>query len=462
MSNELLRHLPSIDRWLTTAIAERLCTQYSTERVKAALRMELTDLRRRLTSGDTALPDFAGAEFEAAVDARLSAMARADLQPVINATGVILHTNLGRAPLADSARQSIDDVAGTYSNLEFNLNTGKRGSRNAYAADLLCEITGAEDALVVNNCAAALVLVLARLCKGHNVVISRGELIEIGGSFRMPDVIAESGAIMSEVGTTNRTSLEDYDRAIDAQTRILLASHPSNYRVIGFSAQPSLAELAALAKKRQCLSVLDLGSGCLVDLSRAGFAHEPTVQQCLRAGIDLVTFSGDKLLGGPQAGIIVGRRELVTQLRGSPLARAMRIDKLSLTGLVATLQHYLPPDDPFESIPVLRMLTQRSETSLARTQQFAARLGTLNNVTVSVVESAGFSGGGTLPAQEIQSAAIALQPQHGSADELAERLRLSTPPIIGRIRDDALLLDLRTVQEDEEAKLISRLQSLFE
>jgi L-seryl-tRNA(Ser) seleniumtransferase len=462
MSNELLRRIPSVDKWLTTDIARRLSAIHSAERVKAALRMELADLRRRLSDAAASLPDFEGAEFAASIDARLAEMARADLQPVINATGVILHTNLGRAPLADTAREAIANIAGAYSNLEYNLNSGKRGSRNAYAAELICEITGAEDALVVNNCAAALVLVLARFCKGHKVVISRGELIEIGGSFRMPDVIAESGAVMSEVGTTNRTSLDDYDRAIDTETRVLLASHPSNYRVVGFSGQPAMSELATLAKARNCMSVLDLGSGCLVDLTRAGFSDEPTVQQCLRAGIDIVTFSGDKLLGGPQAGIIAGRGEMIAQLRGSPLARAMRIDKLSLTALVATLQLYLPPNDPFETIPVLRMLTQSNESLRTRTQQFADSISEVKNIDVSIVESAGFSGGGTLPAQEIKSAAVALRPRQGSPDELAERLRLGTPPIIGRIRDDALMLDLRTVQADQQASLVNRLLNAFE
>lgn len=424
------------------------------------MRLELDQLRRDVAAGGAALPDFEGAAFEAAMRRQLATQHRKGLQAVINATGVILHTNLGRAPLCAAAREAVGNLAGTYSNLEFGLNAGRRGSRNDHAARLICEITGAEDALVVNNCAAALVLVLAKFCRDSKVVISRGELIEIGGSFRMPDVIAESGALMTEVGTTNRTSLEDYDRAIDQQTRVLLASHPSNYRVVGFSARPSLSDLTALARERDCYSVLDLGSGCLVDLTRAGFTDEPTVQQCLRSGVDLVTFSGDKLLGGPQAGIVVGRRELIAKLHGSPLARAMRIDKLSLTALVATLRQYLPPNDPFESIPVLRMLTERIEALDTRTRAFAKHVGELKGIEIDVVETAGFAGGGTLPAQEIASVALALRPREGSVEALAERLRLAPPPVIGRINDDALLLDLRTVAESQESALMNRLRDV--
>jgi len=457
MNSELLRQIPAIDRWLGTPTAARLCTDYSRETVIAALRDELAQLRRAVAAGTSSLPAFEGEAFEASLRLRLQTISRRDLSPLINATGIILHTNLGRAPLCEAAIDALSSVAGTYSNLELDLNTGKRGSRNVHAARLLCEITGAEDALVVNNCAAALVLVLARFCRGRRVVISRGELIEIGGSFRMPDVIAESGAIMTEVGTTNRTSLDDYASAIDAETRIVLASHPSNYRVVGFSARPALAELAALARSRDCVSVLDLGSGCLVDLAGVGFADEPSVQQCLRAGIDLVTFSGDKLLGGPQAGIIAGRRELVEQLRGSPLARAMRIDKLSLTALVATLAQYCAPNDPFATIPVLRMLTESAEALLERTQAFARSLGNVSGIDIEIVDTAAFAGGGTLPTREIPSKALRLRPGHGDVESFARTLRLGTPAVIGRIRDAAVLLDLRTVARTQESMLSERI-----
>lgn len=455
-----LRNIPSVDRWLGTPLAARLCAEYSDTTVKEALRLELAELRRKVSSNGAKLPDFEGATFEAAIRDRLAAMDRNQLQRVINATGIILHTNLGRAPLCNAAQDAIGAVSGSYSNLEFDLNKGKRGSRNEHVARLICEITGSEDALVVNNCAAALVLVLARFSRGRKVVISRGELIEIGGSFRMPDVIAESGAQMTEVGTTNRTTLDDYDKAIDDDTQVLLASHPSNYRVVGFSARPALPELTGLAKKRDCLSVLDLGSGCLVDLSRAGFADEPTVQQCLRAGTDLVTFSGDKLLGGPQAGIIVGRRDLIAQLRGSPLARAMRIDKLSLTALVATLQQYLPPNDPYETIPVLQMLTQQTDSLAQRTQQVADSLKDATDLDVSIVETTGLAGGGTLPAQEFASVAVALKPLKARVESLAEKLRLAGTPVIGRIKDDALLLDLRTVNSDQQTELVRQIQAV--
>lgn len=462
MNLQRLRDIPSIDRWLGTQAAQRLCREYSRPTVAAALREELEQVRRAVTNGGSALPDFAAADFEAAVRRRLEASVRSGLRKVINATGVILHTNLGRAPLGEAAIAALNTHAGGYSNLEFDLNTGKRGSRNSHAAALLRAITGAEDALVVNNCAAALVLVLSGFCRGKRVVISRGELIEIGGSFRMPDVIAESGAVMTEVGTTNRTSLQDYSKAIDDETGILLASHPSNYRVVGFSGRPDLSELAALATAQDCLSVLDLGSGCLVDLSRAGFPGEPSVQQCLRSGVDLVTFSGDKLLGGPQAGIIVGRSRLIDALRRSPLARAMRIDKLSLSALVATLQQYLPPNDPFVEIPVLRMLTEQSDELRRRSSDMALALSEVPGLEVEVIDTTGFSGGGTLPAQEIPSIALSLKSRVLKVDALADRLRLGTPAVIGHISDNALRLDLRTVALSEESALISAIRAAGE
>jgi L-seryl-tRNA(Ser) seleniumtransferase len=454
MNSTLLRQIPAIDRWLGSPLAKRLCAEFSREAVTSSVRDELAQIRRGVSNGAEALPDFEGPAFEAALRERLEAAERSGLHTVINATGIILHTNLGRSPLCKAAVDAVREHAGAYTNLEFDLNTGKRGSRNLHAARLICDITGAEDALVVNNCAAAVVLVLSRFCRGRRVVISRGELIEIGGSFRMPDVIAESGAYMTEVGTTNRTSLDDYGNAIDSETRMLLASHPSNYRVVGFAARPGLSELATLARSRGCLSLLDLGSGCLVDLARAGFGEEPSVQQCLRSGVDLVTFSGDKLLGGPQAGIIAGRRELVEQLRGSPLARAMRIDKLSLTALVATLQQYLPPHDPFVELPVLRMLTEQTNDLSERTHEFATRLAHIEGIEVEVVDTAGFAGGGTLPAQEIPGKALRLIPASATVEALAAKLRLGTPPVIGRIRHDALHVDLRTVFPEQQPLLI--------
>ncbi len=460
MNSELLRQIPAIDRWLGSPVGMRLCAEFSRDSVTEALRRELASLRQAVHDGLTELPDFAGADFETSLRHGLQAMARTSLSPLINATGIIVHTNLGRAPLCQSAIDAVASVAGTYTNLEFDLNTGKRGSRNQHAARLLRDIAGAEDALVVNNCAAALVLVLAKFSRGRRTVISRGELIEIGGSFRMPDVIAESGAVMAEVGTTNRTSLEDYAKAIDGETRVLLASHPSNYRVVGFSARPALGEIAALARSKSCISVLDLGSGCLVDLTRAGFVDEPNVQQCLRSGIDLVTFSGDKLLGGPQAGIIVGRHALIEQLRGSPLARAMRIDKLSLTALVATLREYVPPNDPFMTIPVLRMLTENLAALEARTHELAAQLERLAGITVDVVDTSAFAGGGTLPAQPVASKALRIRPRRGKAEAFAEALRLGTPAVVGRIKDEALYLDLRTVAPTQLTALIDRIAAV--
>ena len=476
MTSNLFRRIPSVDRWLNGRAAARLSEDFTREALTAALREEFDALRIALNvasakADDTTpspgpeLPDFDGAAFAQRIRTRCSNRLRAGLHPLINATGIVLHTNLGRAPLCAAAAAAIDTHAGCYSNLEFDLNTGKRGSRQAVATKLLKEITGAEDALVVNNCAAALMLVLARFCRGSRVVISRGELIEIGGSFRMPDVIAESGAVMREVGTTNRTTLEDYEQAIDPDTRMLLSSHPSNYRVVGFAATPAPDEIAALARRHDCLSALDLGSGCLVDLTRAGFAQERTVQQYVRAGIDLITISGDKLLGGPQAGIVLGRADLIEQLRASPLARAMRIDKLSLTALVETLRQYLPPNDPFQSVPVLRMLCESRDALEQRSRQTVEELvdapNGISNANFDVVRTDGYAGGGTLPAQEIPGAAIRIRPLDRSVRVLQEQLRKAQPPIVGRLRDDALLLDLRTVMPEQLPVLIEGLRAVF-
>jgi L-seryl-tRNA(Ser) seleniumtransferase len=370
-----------------------------------------------------------------------------------------VHTNLGRAPLAANAVTAIGSAASAYSNLELRLDTGLRGSRNEHVESLITELTDAEAALVVNNCASAVLLVLATFAKDHEVVVSRGELIEIGGSFRMPDVIAESGAIMAEVGTTNRTSFGDYERAINANTRVLLISHPSNYRVIGFTAKPSLKELVGLAHAHDCLCVHDLGSGCLVDLAGHGLAPEPTVNESIAAGIDLVLFSGDKLLGGPQAGLIAGRRELIDRLRKSPLARAARIDKLSLAGLRATLELYLPPHDPFAEIPVLRMMTTPLAEIRERTTALVEALRAQATIDAEVVECASFAGGGTLPMHEIPSLAVRLRRADVSADHLAQRLRTGEPAVITRINDNAVMLDLRTVQEDESDALAAAIVS---
>jgi L-seryl-tRNA(Ser) seleniumtransferase len=445
-----MRRLPQVHRLLESEEAVALCVRFRRDLVAQAVRDELGLLRELVLGGD-ALPDDAlGAPFFARVQARLRIQQRAGLQAVVNATGVVLHTNLGRAPLAREAVQAVVATASGYCNLEFDLQRGERGSRQDHLEALVCRLTGAESALVVNNCAAAVLLALTALARGGEVVVSRGELVEIGGAFRMPEVIAQSGARLVEVGTTNKTRLSDYERALGPDTRLVLRSHPSNYRVVGFTGQPARAELGALARARGLPFLEDLGSGTLVDLRRFGLPPEPTVQACVREGGGLVAFSGDKLLGGPQAGLVVGPRALVQELRQHPLARALRLDKLSLAALEATLRLYDGPAPPQEGVPTLRMLAQ-SQPELARRARLLVRrlrraLPTLS-CTVRTGESV--AGGGSLPEAGIPTALVLLAAPGLGAESLARRLRGTAPPVIGRIVADRLALDLRTVRDDE-------------
>jgi L-seryl-tRNA(Ser) seleniumtransferase len=371
------------------------------------------------------------------VESELAAARGARLRRAINATGVIIHTNLGRAPLAREALERVSAVAGGYSNLEYDLGEGGRGSRQDHAAPILRRLTGAEAALVVNNNAAAVLLALAALAEGREVLVSRGELIEIGDGFRIPDVLARSAARLREVGTTNRTRAGDYDRAIGPETALLLRVHQSNFRVVGFTEQPRLADLVRVARAHNLPLVDDLGSGALFVSSSLVLGDEPTARESLEAGADLVCFSGDKLLGGPQAGIIVGRAELVEQLRRHPLQRALRADKLTLAALEATLALYLDPELAAREVPVLRMLAEPLDTVRARAQRLASLVGGDVEPTVGRV------GGGALPLTELPSFACAVE------EELAPRLRNTDPPVIGLVRDGRFLLDCRTIADDE-------------
>jgi L-seryl-tRNA(Ser) seleniumtransferase len=371
------------------------------------------------------------------VESELAAARGARLRRVINATGVIIHTNLGRAPLAPEALERVNAVAGGYSNLEYDLGEGGRGSRQDHVAPILRRLTGAEAALVVNNNAAAVLLALAALAEGREVLVSRGELIEIGDGFRIPDVLARSGARLREVGTTNRTRAGDYDRAIGPETALLLRVHQSNFRVVGFTEQPRLANLVRVARAHGLPLVDDLGSGALFASSSLLLGDEPTARESLEAGADLVCFSGDKLLGGPQAGIIVGRAELVERLRRHPLQRALRADKLTLAALEATLALYLDPELAAREVPVLRMLAEPVETVRTRAQRLADLVGGDVEPTVGRV------GGGALPLTELPSFACAVE------EELAPRLRETDPPVIGVVRDGRCLLDCRTLRDEE-------------
>ncbi|MCS6801078.1 MAG: L-seryl-tRNA(Sec) selenium transferase [Chloroflexota bacterium] len=382
--------------------------------------------------------------------ARAAPLIDGPLIPVINASGVILHTNLGRAPLAADAAAAALAVAQGYSNLEFDLAAGTRGVRDRHVEWLLCQVTGAEAALAVNNNAAAVLLALSALAAGREVIVSRGQAVEIGGGFRIPDVLRQSGATLVEVGTTNRTYLDDYAGAITAETAALLRVHRSNFALIGFIHEVDVRELAALAERHGLCLIDDLGSGCLIDTRRYGLAAEPTVQESVAAGAGIVCFSGDKLLGGPQAGLIVGRKVWVERLRRHPLARAVRIDKITLAALLATLRHYVRGDAE-ETIPVWQMIAAPLETLTERAQRLAAALGG------SVVPGRSAVGGGSLPGQTLETRLVALPDPDPHA--LAARLRAGRPPVIGRIEDDRLLLDLRTVLSAQEPALIAAVRA---
>ena len=444
---EALRRLPAVDALLGEEAAGALCAQYGREATLAALRDSLQGARAGLRAGEGQEPTRRSLLERAA--AHLAQRFRPGLRPVINASGVILHTNLGRAPLAPAAIQAMAEVGGRYSTLEYDLERGARGSRLKHCEDVLCELTGAEAALVVNNNAAALVLLLATLARGREVIISRGQLIEIGGGFRVPEVMASAGARLVEVGATNRTRLADYESAISADTALLMRAHASNFRMSGFTEETLLAELAPLAHARGLLLVDDLGSGALLDTAAFGLLHEPTVMESLAAGADLVAFSGDKLAGGPQAGIIVGRAEPLAALRRHPLARALRADKLCLAGLSATLDLWLR-GQALTQIPIWRMIVREAGELRAVADNWARRLGG----EVLAGESA--VGGGSLPGATLPTWLLALEVEQ--PDAFLAALRAAEPPVIARIAEGRILLDPRTVLPDEEGALLAALE----
>jgi L-seryl-tRNA(Ser) seleniumtransferase len=423
-----------------------LARQSSRPVLLAALRTVLDQARAELLRPDSVQHPPSATELLDRAAALIAANAANGLRRAINATGIVLHTNLGRAPLAEAALMAVMEVATGYSNLEFDLATGKRGSRTQGIAPLLCELTGAEAALAVNNAAAAVLLALSALAGGGEVIVSRGELVEIGGGFRIPDVIRQGGARLVEVGTTNKTRLADYRDAITPHTRMLLKVHQSNYRIVGFTAEATLPELASLSREHGLLLMQDLGSGALLDLSRFGRPREPTVMDSLSAGADLVAFSGDKLMGGPQAGMLVGRRTAIDPLRKHPLLRAVRLDKMSLAALEATLRLYRNPDEAVIRIPALRMLAQEPAAIEARATRLVALLD--DAIPAGIEPSTGYAGGGTLPGSVIQSHAVALTSTI-AAETLVARLRAHHPAVIGRLAGGRLLLDMLTVADDE-------------
>ncbi len=459
---QTLKNLPQIQSLLTVPAIAALVMQYSHAETVEALRQIVQTLRTSMLADAAAtLPDFDSAEFVAKVAAALKAGRAPSLVPVINATGIIIHTNLARARLAPQALEAITTTAQAPSNLELDLATGKRGSRHSHVEKLICDLTGAEAAVVVNNCAAAVLLSLMATAAGRNVVASRGELIEIGGSFRLPDVIAQSGATLREVGATNKTRVGDYADAIDGDTAVLLKSHTSNFKIIGFTSAPDRCDLAKLARDRDVILMEDLGSGVLIDLAPYGLGDEPVVADILKSGVDLVMFSGDKLLGGPQAGIIAGRRDIVASLKAHPLMRAVRIDKLSLAALEATLRLYRPPFDPVKDVPVLAMVAQTADVVERRAQAFAQALRGIGMVNISVAQSISYVGAGSLPQQDLVSFAVAVQFPDLTAEALMAQLRQNTPPVIARIEREYVMLDMRTVGDGDVAALTAAFRRIL-
>ncbi len=432
------RRLPAVDALLAEPDVAALLTAHPRGLVVRAVRDTIEHAR---ANGGAAPPEGWGA----AVGARVQRLATPSLLSVINATGVVLHTNLGRAPLARSAREAMIRIAAGYSNLEYDLALGTRGSRHALCRDLLIELTGAGDALVVNNAAGALLVALSALARDAEAVVSRGELVEIGGAFRIPDIMARSGATLVEVGTTNRTHLRDYEGAVTDRTRLLLKVHRSNFQVTGFTAEVSAQEIAAVAHARGAASLYDLGSGLLVDLSPWGLAGEPTVAEALASGVDAVAFSGDKLLGGPQAGILLGTRDAIAACRNDPLARAVRSDKFTLAALEATLALYRDPERARVEIPVLRMLTQDVTEIRQRAEALQKGVGK----EAEVIEGESEVGGGSFPGAKLRTWLVRLNPQHLAPDTVAGRLRGGAPPIVARVADDRVVLDPRTILPDE-------------
>ncbi|HEX8141183.1 MAG TPA: L-seryl-tRNA(Sec) selenium transferase [Pyrinomonadaceae bacterium] len=469
---QALRALPSVDALLRTEAARSWRATVGAQHLSALARIVTEELRAHIQKGlaSTAEPDgdYSREALLLEAERRLESACRLDrasgLRRVINASGVILHTNLGRAPLSDEARRAVSEEAARYCTLEYDTPTGKRGRRGARVEGLLADLTGAEAALVVNNCAAAALLILTALARGGEAILSRGELVEIGGDFRVPDVMAQSGTLLREVGTTNRTRLMDYEHAINAETRLIVRVHTSNYRIVGFTSQPALEELAELAHSAQLPLYEDAGSGALFDLRAYGLEGEPVIADSIRSGADVVSFSGDKLLGASQAGLIVGRRQIIETLRKHPLYRALRADKLALAALEATLDAHRRGAS-LKEVPTLRMLALKFDEIEGRARSLLSRLSERTTQQASslhceIVEGASAIGGGSAPTTHPRTSLVALTHARLSADALDEALRLSTPPVIARIMEDRVLLDLRTVAEDEEALLLDALSAL--
>jgi len=456
------RLLPSVDDLLRQPELAPLFQREGQPTVAEAIRAVLAQLREEISSGnlsDEKSIQLAIANLAEAIDRQLRRAMEFSLKPVINATGVILHTNLGRAPLAESALKRISEVAGRYSNLEYDLAAGQRGKRDIHVDRLFSRLLNQEGVsgirtVVVNNCAAAVMLALNTLAEGGEVIVSRGELVEIGGSFRVPDVMSKSGAVLREVGTTNRTRIADYERAITEKTRLLLRVHRSNFAIVGFTEQPALEDLAALGHKHNIPVMEDLGGGALLPLRSLG-VNESGVMESLHAGVDLVTYSGDKMLGGPQAGILSGREDLVKKIRANPLFRALRVDKLTYAALEATLMEYVRQN--YDAIPFARMMRLSADEINQRAQALCVNLKSASALRIEIISGESLIGGGSAPTSSLPTFLLAITAEGLSADDIAARLRGNDPAVIARVEEGRVLIDLRTVLEDEEPGLIAAL-----
>lgn len=442
LNQELLRQLPKVDDLLKTPDVVGLLDEFPRKIVVDAVRAVIEHTRQQILAEKSET-----IAIEQVLDAIRSTVLRKQqphLKKVINGTGIIVHTNLGRSNLSQRAIAAVADVAGHYSNLEYDLEQGERGERYSHVDNLLCELLGCESAFVVNNNAAAVLLVLSTLGTGKEAIVSRGELVEIGGSFRIPEVIQQGGCILREVGATNRTHLRDYAQAIGENTALILKVHTSNYRIMGFTSAVPLSELKALAERHNLPLVEDMGSGLLIDLAPYGLADEPTVQASVKAGVDVITFSGDKLLGGPQAGLIVGKKRYIDQMKKHPLTRALRIDKMTLAALEATLMHYRDETETLRQIPTLRLIALTADELRGKAEELAALLQAAD-FPAQIVETTSQVGGGALPTQQLASWAVTLIPEGYSPNQIEALLRNGNPPILGRIVKDRYLLDVRTL-----------------
>ncbi len=455
-----LMELPSVDEPLKSPEGRKWLSLYPRRFVLKAIREHIEGLRRGIRKGESMATD--AGDISSEIERLIMSYVAPSLKSAINATGVVLHTNLGRAPLSEAALKSVVDISKGYSNLEYNLKEGKRGKRYAHLRELIKEITGAPDATVVNNNAAAVLLALSSLARGKEVIVSRGELVEIGGSFRVPDVMAQSGAVLREVGATNKTHLKDYERAICAETALILKVHQSNYKITGFTSDVSVEELVALGARHSIPVMFDLGSGCLLDLRAHGVGTEPVVREVIGTGVDVVTFSGDKLLGGPQAGIAAGKPQLIEKMNQNPLARALRIDKMTLAALQATFFAYADEEKAAMEIPTLRMLLDKPESIRERAERLASGIFTKGSeANIEVVEDFSEAGGGSLPGVRLRTYTVSVRHGTLTPNNIEERLRTGKPPIIARIKEDALLLDARTIADEEVPAVASRLNDIL-